>query len=124
MRANPQGYGAPLSRRLLYDPSDGRGDERSVVLGHPVSQFRMVTAADIAGRMRPSWWKMWRLTSRSWAAIPTGYPSPTPACRPGERPGVFTLEGLCGRPPHQGNAVDAEEFIRRFLLHVLPKRFV
>ena len=40
-----------------------------------------------------------------------------------QRPGDVPLEGLSPQQPEQDHDLDADEFIRRFLLHVLPDGF-
>ena len=57
--------------------------------------------------------------SNTWAATRIGWPSPTAGWWTSPRTGGVPLEGL---PPRRqaGDAPHGEEFIRRFLLHVLP----
>ena len=54
-------------------------------------------------------------------ATPTGSPSPTPAARARERSSPLPLEGLRQDGKSQVMTLEADEFIRRFLLHVLPR---
>jgi hypothetical protein len=56
----------------------------------------------------------------TWAAIPTAWPLPTPACSPWKTTRCFHWRDYADDNRLKVMRLTAEEFIRRFLLHVLP----
>ena len=73
--------------------------------------------------MRNRRWPGLSRSSATWRATPIAWPSPIGVCSPAGRPGDVPLERLPAGNRQRTMTLDAVEFLRRLLLHVLPRGF-